>query len=589
MYEHRRFMGRGVLFFCALVAASASCDGLGGNGGAGGGAGQGGQGGQGTPGAYCTNTPSGDNAPADSIEVQPQYFSDVTLAAGCIHKFPSGFGILGGANVTVEPGAVIEIGGGKGGNRIYLEEGALIANGTEAKPIEIRPTPGATFGGVAVFGTATFSLRHTHIHDATENSSTGELAPCLGIYGSGTEVSKGIVIEDSTFERCTEAGISFGSDTAPEVPAANIATMYSSFTRNKIIDSEWGFFVVTESLIAGIKEMPVMTGVKANVTDHLFLRELDLTLLDAGVPWWGSSITLDKPQAKLRLAPGVVYEVHDIFFGNPQFGISGVGEVFFEGTAEKPIVVSVDPSLHGSPGLAAAVRGTFRHVRFKGLAKMELGSGSIAENVTHENCADKGIEAAAFQIYGDDVVFANNTMRNCQTGIQAAQHWVHNVGDGNVYENVEQNRVESSSKFVGTSSWKGQSVPWVHDDIRIEGTLTLEPGVHIRGLYPTSGSGVILFAGAKLIAAGTAEKPVRFDAVQNSPTAWDGIELNGTASVDFNHVDLSEASVGIRTNSGPITIANSTFHDNTTDVFEACAKATVTSSTVTVKKAQNCP
>jgi hypothetical protein len=586
MYEHSRFVGRGVLFFCALVAASASCDGLGG-GGAGGGAGQGSQGGQGTPGEYCTNTPPGDNAPADSIEVQPQYFSDVTLAAGCIHKFPSGFGILGGAKVTVEPGAVIEIGGGKGGNRIYLEEGALIADGTEAKPIEIRPTPGGTFGGMAVFETATFSLRHTHIHDATVNSSTGDKAPCLGIYGSGSEVSKGIVIEDSTFERCAEAGIRFGSDTAPEVPAANIATMYSSFTRNKIVDSEWGFLVLTESLIAGIKEMPTMTGVKANVTNHLFLRELDLTLLDAGVPWWGASITVEKPQAKLRLAPGVVYEIHDIFFGNPQFGISGVGEVFFEGTAEKPIVLSVDPSLHGSPGLVQSVRGTFRHVRFNGLAPMQLGAGSIVENVTYENCVTT--DQTAFEFKGDNITFANNTIRNCKTAIKAAQHWVHNVGDGNVYENVEQNLVDFSSKFVGTSSWKGQSVPWVHDDIRIDGTLTLEPGVHIRGLYPTSGSGVILFAGAKLIAAGTAEKPVRFDAVENGPTAWDGIELNATASVDFNHVDLSKASIGIRTTSGPITIANSTFHDNTTDVLEACAKATVTNSTVTVKKAPNCP
>lgn len=593
MYEHSRFVSRGVLFFCALVAASASCDGLGG-GGAGGGAGQGGQGGQGTPGEYCTNTPPGydpslgKEIPADSVEIQPTYYSDVTLAAGCIHRFPSGLAVYGGAKVTIEPGAILEVGGGNLGNRIYIEEGSLLSNGTEAKPIEIRGAPGVGFGGVIVYhGLAGISLRHTHIQDATENSSTGDKAPCLAIYGSDSDVPKGMVIEDSTFERCKQAGITFGSELAGEAPAADIAAMYSSFTRNKIVDSEWGFFVLTESLIAGIKEMPTMTGVKANVTDQLVLRELDLTLLDAGVPWWGANITVEKPQAKLRLEPGVVFEVHDIFSGNPQFNIFGDGEVFFEGTAEKPIVVSVDPSLHGSPGLVAAVRGTFRHVRFNGMARMELGPGSIAENVTHENCAST--EQTAFEINGDDVVFANNTIRNCKTGIKADQHLVFRVGDGNVYENVEQNLVDFSSKFVGTSSWKGQSVPWVHDDIRIEGTLTLEPGVHIRGLYPTSGSGVILFTGAKLIAAGTAEKPIRFDAVQSGLTAWDGIELNGTASVDFNHVDLSEASVGIRTNTGPITIANSTFHDNTTDVLEACAKATVTSSTVTVKKAPNCP
>ncbi len=490
----------------------------------------------------------------------------------------------------MEPGAVIEVGGGKEGNRIYIEDGALISNGTEEKPVEIRGAKDVGFGGVIVYhGMATISLRHTHIQDATLNSSTGDPAPCLAIYSDGSDVPKGIVIEDSTFERCKQAGITFGSELAGEAPAANIAAMYSSFTRNKIIDSEWGFLVLTESLIAGIKEMPVMTGVKANVTDNLVLRELDLTLLDAGVPWWGTSITVDKPQAKIRFAPGVVFEVHDNIFSNPKFNFFGDGEVFLEGTADKPIVVSVDPQLFAAPGIVSAVRATFRHVRFNGMAKVELGPGSIAENVTHENCAGTEADAAAFQIYGDDVVFANNTIRNCKTAIKAGQHWVSRVGDGNVYENVERNLIEFSSTFVGTGAWKKQSVPWVHDDIRIEGTLTLEPGVHIRGLYPTSGSGIILYNGAKLVAMGTAEQPVRFDGVQDSPTAWDGIELNGTASVDFDHVDLSEASTGIRTNNGPITIANSTFHGNTTDVFESCGKASVTNSTVNVKKNVNCP
>lgn len=590
MFEMRRFENRFILVFCGLITATASCDGLGGNGGQ---AGAGGTGGTGNSGEYCTNTPPGSDpslgkdVPADNLNLQPRYFSDVTLAAGCIHRFTNGFAVEGGAKVTIEPGAIIEVGGGNAANDIWVSDGALIADGTAAAPIEIRPASAAGFGGVRLNNTATMSLRHVHIHDVTIHSSLDEDAPCLTISGSKSEAPKGIVIEDSTFERCAKAGMLFGSELADELTADEVAAMYSSFTRNKIVDSKYGMMVFTESLIGGIKEMPAMSGVTANVLDLILLRDLDFTLLDAGVPWWGKGITLLNPQAKLHFAPGVVFEVHDIYSGPPTFNIFGDGEIYLEGTADKPIVLTVGPQLFAEPGLVSAVKATFRHVRFNGLPKLELGPGSVVENVINENCL--GSEKTAFLIYGDDVVFANNTIRNCTTGIKAKQNLVARVGGGNVYENVESNRIEFSSTFVGTSTWKGQSVPWDHDDIRIEGTLTLEPGLHIRGLFPMSGSEVSLFNGAKLIAQGTAQQPVIFDSIGSGPGAWTGIALNGTASAELTYVDLSEASTGIQTNNGSVTITNSTFHDNVTDVYESCGKATVTSSMVTVKKNPNCP
>lgn len=588
MFEMCRFENRFILAFCGLIAATASCDILGGKGGEAGAGGTGGTGGTGNSGEYCTNTPPGyEDVAADNLNVQLRYSSDVTLAAGCVHRFPNGFAVFGGAKVTIEPGAIIEVGGGKAANDIWVSEGALIADGTADAPIEIRPASAAGFGGVRLNYTATMSLRHAHIHDVTIHSSLNEEAPCLTILGSKSEAPKGIVIEDSTFERCAQAGMFFGSELADELTADEVAAMYSSFTRNKIVDSKYGMMVLTESLIGGIKEMPTMSGVTANVLDILLLRDIDLTLLDGGVPWWGSGITLLNPQAKLHFAPGVVFEVHDIYSGSPNFNITGVGEVYMEGTPDKPIVVSVGPQLFSEPGLASAVKATFRHVRFNGLPMMDLGTGSIVENVTHENCV--GSEQAAFQIYGDDVVFANNTIRNCTTGIKAKQDFVARVGGGNVYENVESNRIGFSSTFVGTSTWKAQSVPWDHDDIRIAGTLTLEPGVHIRGLFPMSGSEISLFNGAKLIAQGTAQQPVRFDSIGSGPGAWGGILLVGASSAELTHVDLSEATTGVGTDDSPITITNSTFHDNITDVYESCGKATVTSSMVTVKKNPNCP
>lgn len=590
--EQHRFVGRGVLFFCAVVAASASCDGLGGNG-AGGAGGDAGQGGNGTPGTYCTNTPPGydpileKSIPADSVDSTPKYYSDVTLAGGCIHRFANAFTVESGAKVTIEAGAVIEIGGGKNSNEIFVTEGALIAEGTAAKPVEIRPGAGHTFGGVYLNELGTTSLRHTYIHDATHSlTDGGPDGACLTIYGNFNTVPQGVVIEDSKFERCAYAGIRFGTDLQEEATASAIAGMYSSFARNEIIDSEYGFVVFNESLIAGIKEMPKTTGVKAHVTDALSIKNIDFTLLDGGIPWWGTGFDLD-PAGKLRFEPGVVFEVHDIFSNPPRFAMLGEGELFMEGTADKPIVISVDKDLHGFPGLTSLLKATLRHVRFNGVDTLEIGPGSIAENVTSENCV--GSDLTAFRVFEEGATFASNTIRNCPVGIRAYQQTVNRVGAGNVYENVDHNQLDVSSQKVGTTTWVGQSVPWVFGDIDIAGVLTLGPGVFLRGRDAFSGSAIIVSGGGKIIAQGTAAEPVRFDGKETGVNSWDGIELLGTSSVDFTYVDMSEAWTGVYTHDGPITITNSTFHDNERDVYRSCGAATVTNSTVVVQKAANCP
>jgi len=589
--EQHRFMGRGVLFFCAIVAASASCDGLGGNGA--GGAGGGGEGGNGTPGTYCTNTPPGydpileSNIPADHPDAIPTYYSDVTLAGGCIHRFANAFAVKGGAKMTIEAGAVIEIGGGKSSNEIFVSEGTLVAEGTAAAPVEFRAAKGSTFGGIYVNDLGTTTLRHAYIHDVTHSlSDGGPDGACLTIYGNADVVPQGIVIEDSKFERCAYSGIRFGTELEDEGTVSAIAGMYSSFARNEIIDCEYGFVVFNESLIAGIKEMPKTTGVKAHVTDILANKHIDLTLLDGGIPWWGTGIDLD-PGGTLRFEPGVVFEVHDIFNNSPFFGITGEGELFMEGTADKPITISVDNGLNGFPGLSSFVKATLRHVHFKGVDLIEVGPKTIAENVIHENCA--GTDTTAFRVSEDGPTFGSNTIRNCPIGIRAYQQTVNRVGAGNVYENVDHNQLDVSSQKVGTTNWVGQSVPWIYSDIDISGTLTLGAGVFLRGRDAFNGSAITVNTGAKIIAQGTAAEPVRFDGKETGVNSWDGIELLGTGSVDFTYVDMSEAHTGVITDDAPITITNSTFHDNGRDVYASCGAATVTSSTVVVQKAPNCP
>jgi hypothetical protein len=591
MYERARLLSGGTVFCLAIIAASASCDGLGGTGGSGGSGGDAGQGGNGTPSTYCTNTPPGydpileKDIPADHPDAIPTYYSDVTLPGGCIHRFANAFQVRGGAKVTIEAGAVIEIGGGGSSNEIFASEGALIAKGTAAAPVEFRPAKGSTFGGIYVNDTGTVSLQHTYIHEVTHSLQTGGPdGACLTIYGNADTVPQGIVIEDSKFERCAYSGIRFGTELEDEGTLSALAGMYSSFARNEIVDSEYGFVVFNESLIAGIKEMPKTTGVKAHVTDVLANKNLDLTLLDGGIPWWGTAIDLD-PGGKLRFEPGVVFEVHDIFGSKTYFDIQGEGELFLEGTADKPITISVDNGLSG--GLTSFVKATMRHVHFKRVGLLEIGSNTIAENVIHEDCS--GNEQTAFRVFGDGPVFASNTIRNCPIGIRVYQQTVSRVGAGNVYENVDHNQLEVSSTKVGTATWAGQSVPWVFGDIDVAGTLTLGPGVHLRGRDAFSGSTIIAISGAKIIAQGTAEQPVRFDGQEAGVNSWDGIELLGTATVDFTHVDLSEAWTGVYTDNGPITITNSTFHDNGRDIYTSCAPATVTNSTVKVMKDANCP
>jgi hypothetical protein len=86
--------------------------------------------------------------------------------------------------------------------------------------------------------------------------------------------------------------------------------------------------------------------------------------------------------------------------------------------------------------------------------------------------------------------------------------------------------------ITSDTTWTEANSPYLVDSFVIVNpgvTLTIEPGVVVDGVY-VSGYNYLFEVDGKLLALGTAEKPILF---HNTIGQWSGIGINGTA-VDFN-------------------------------------------------------
>jgi hypothetical protein len=104
------------------------------------------------------------------------------------------------------------------------------------------------------------------------------------------------------------------------------------------------------------------------------------------------------------------------------------------------------------------------------------------------------------------------------------------------------------------------------------GSLSLEPGVVMRGVNGPWGKGISLEVQGRLNAIGTAEQPVIFKAVSAPPAAWGGIYVNGGAA-NLVHTQILNAGLSqdypagpnpslSAANGGNVTLAYSTIADN---------------------------
>lgn len=119
--------------------------------------------------------------------------------------------------------------------------------------------------------------------------------------------------------------------------------------------------------------------------------------------------------------------------------------------------------------------------------------------------------------------------------------------DGDINPPVPSNTVEVSGDVAASTTWSADKIYLLKGNVFVTGnaTLTIEPGTIIKGDKATKGA-LIITRGAKIMAVGTADKPIVFTssiaAGARKEGDWGGVILLGKAQ---NNVGASVAIEGV--------------------------------------------
>ena len=523
------------------------------------------------------NNPITNNAP---LECTPEFeyedwnvTADRRLIKACSpYVLDRGATVGGGSLLLVDPGVEIRVASDQ---QIRINDGRIVANGTEADPILFTsnagsPGPGDWRG----------LLLTSDIETGTEVSHAtfeyGGPDACVTV-ASGVRASR-VTLADVTFRECEGAGL------------VAVSPGFAELARLNFEQIAFGM-VVHANVVGQITSAFTYDGVEAN---QIIAETVDAaaTWLAQGVPYRVSNTFLvegaDDPV--LTLAAGLVLQ-----FGNEHalwVGRFDDGGLIVNGTEEEPVVLESASGTTG-PGDWLGLRfegnvlsGTtisnliVRHAGAAGATGCVTIASDTAGRISIEDSEFAECGLAGVGALSSGFAFASftgNVFRDSPLGLHLAPSVVASVGP-QTYVDVPANSINGGA-VAQSGTWGAQDVPWlVRGTIEIQGdtspVLTLEGGV------------VLQFAGGEqmrvgrfepggLIAQGAAGNPVVFQSSAAAPSAgdWLGIRFSGNVlsgtlldNVLVEHAGEDASSTrGAITIDGDhadrITIRNSTFNE----------------------------
>ena len=249
--------------------------------------------------------------------------------------------------------------------------------------------------------------------------------------------------------------------------------------------------------------------------------------------------------SELTIMPGAII----IMCANTSINVTVDGFIKAIGTADLPIVFKGKTESKGF-WVGMAIKSTNPNNIFSYVTVKDAGtywaweeatvflSGSLAmDHSTISNSNNIGLYITDGASISS---FTNNTFGNCTTGLNLLPSQVkHLDGTSNFNNNNTNNFIYVRDGDLTTDAiWKKINTPLLHDGIRCQAGLTLQPGIILQA---ESDQGIDVKSSGYLNCLGTVSDPIVFKGRYSSAGYWKGIKINSNnPNNKFKHVQIQD-------------------------------------------------
>jgi hypothetical protein len=498
-----------------------------------------GTGAMGNAGAGTTGTtpPAGDapkNPAGCNSALTESIVADYTLTEKCSPYTPAGDLNVDGFALTIEPGVEIKFADNATFSVGYYKPGRVLVKGTKEKPVKFT---GRTWKGLyAPSNAAGSSLENVVFENAGTEDAAAIKAETFDLVLNGVTITgaKKTALDlrpDRALKGFTGVDLTKASADPSELVHANFATA-SVFTPAGLTVPE-----------------------KALIWLHAAI-DSDVTLTHAGATYRVPDEANVDPQegktASLTIKEGVTIELGENAGLN--FGYyRGPAGLKIQGTKEKPVTVTrfgEDKATTPSHGIqlfagARAPEIDFLVLEYAGgtdkgalLESDTRGLGKITNSV-FRHLKGEGVRVDSSK--DRFVAFDGNTFEDVDdSALRVPLELAHNLGTTNTF--TSKSRVTLFGETKKDTTLENIGAPYVVEgELNVNGdetksvTLTVNPGVSM--LFNDQGKlSIAYYAPAKIVAKGTAEKPVTFGKLL---TSWNGLGVFGKGGVELENVAIN--------------------------------------------------
>lgn len=477
----------------------------------------------------------------ENLELTGELTENLTLKSGNTYKLTGGYTVKEGATLTIEPGTTIEAVDDDVVDYILIEQGAQInANGSVDSPIimtSTRKEPGA-WGGIHICGRARINVEggtgKSEIGDATyggtddaDNSGTlryvrveyagykfnaDKEANGFTFYGVGN----GTTVEYLQAYKGSDDGFEwFGG-------SVNVKHLVSTDNSDDSFDWTEGWTGKGQYLLAVQEEQSTLNYecdalIEADNSDNETLTPISCPTL-ANMTLIGNNST--ENTRGIRLRAGTHAKIYNTY-------VKGKPNCLTTETAQTETALKNGESVLHNVWIASAFvgeEGIYTATDFTADGTNRENYPLLLSN-TYIGTADGGTDMTTVDAFFDAAAYVG--------AVPADNDWTQGwaVAPGSTSE--DQIEILSGSLTENKTLAEGMTY-YISGEYRVSDgvTLTIEPGVQVIAIDDDRVDYILVEQGGKLMAEGTAEKPIVMTAQREEPGAWGGIHLCGKARIN---------------------------------------------------------
>jgi hypothetical protein len=493
-------------------------------------------------GGDSTGTGSGGAKPVEGCnsDLSQPITADTTFTAKCSPYKVAGDLAVDGWNLTVEPGVEIQFADGANLGVAYTKASKLFVKGTAEKPVKlvgVRKEAGS-WHGVRLWPQAEGSTLENLTIEYAGSDQAALFIEAADVSVKGLAVVKtrktalNVLPQEGAVKELSGLDFSQAGGDPDELVTLQTMSVGALGAGNK--------FPEKAVIVAG----------------GAVYKDVKVTVQPAPYRFLGE-ITVDAPEGKsasLSFEAGVVAQMSETAV--IAIGYNRTGHLKIAGTAEKPVTFTrygEDPKATPWKGIvfwghARAPQidyAVFEYVGSKEEAAMKfegdaLGLGSITHTTFKHVPGDAIVVTSPKERF---TAFDNNTFEDVGgASLSGSLYWAHNLGAANklTYVRITEGTSEDVTlKAVGAPYQLEGEIAFNGAGAKIS-ALTIEPGAALR--FSESGSlGIGYNAAARLVAKGTADKPITF-ANATEGQKWQGLAAWGNGTLELENCTFTSVN-----------------------------------------------